>query len=89
MTLGQISLAEGDAFNAINFFENSIAQGGNRLSARLGLAEARFGTQDFAGAAKELESAELLAPTDPAIALSLGLVHSQMKDFPKAVVDPS
>ena len=84
LTLGQISLAEGDAFNAINFFENSIAQGGNRLSARLGLAEARFGTQDFAGAAKELESAELLAPTDPAIALSLGLVHSQMKDFPKA-----
>jgi tetratricopeptide (TPR) repeat protein len=84
LTLGQISLAEGDAFNAINFFENAIAQGGNRLPARLGLAEARFATQDFAGAAKELESAELLTPTDPAIALSLGLVHSQMKNFPKA-----
>ncbi len=85
LTLGQISLAEKDAFNAINFFENALAQGGNRLPARLGLAEARFATQDFAGAAKELESAELLAPTDPAIALSLGLVHSQMKDFRKAV----
>ena len=84
LTLGQISLAEGDAFNAINFFENSIAHGGNRLPARLALAEARFAARDFSGAAKELESAEILAPADPAIALSLGLIHSQMKNFPKA-----
>ena len=84
LTLGQIALAEGDAFNAINLFENALARGGSRLPSRLGLAEARFTAKDFSGAAKELESAEILAPTDPAIALSLGLIHSRMKDFPKA-----
>lgn len=84
MTLGELSLAEDDTFNAINFLEKALAHGGERLPARLALAEARFAAGDLAGAAQELHSAEILAPSDAAIALSLGLVHSRLKDFPEA-----
>jgi tetratricopeptide (TPR) repeat protein len=84
MTLGELSRAEGDSFNAINFLEKALAHGGKRLPVRLALAEARFAAGDLAGVAQELHSADILDPYDAAIALSLGLVHSRLKDFPEA-----
>ena len=81
LALGEVSFAEGDTDDAINLLENALAHGCERLPARLALAEARFAAGDLAGAAEELEAANILAPTDAAIALSLGLVHSQRKDF--------
>ena len=84
LALGEVSFAEGDTDDAINLLENALAHGCERLPARLALAEARFAAGDLAGAAEELEAADILAPTDAAIALSLGLVHSQRKDFPFA-----
>jgi tetratricopeptide (TPR) repeat protein len=84
MILGQLSLAEGDTFNAINFLEKSLAHGAERLPVRLTLAAARYQAKDLPGAAEELQSAAQLSPTDPAIALSLGLVHSGLKNFQQA-----
>jgi len=84
LTLGEVSLVEGDTFNAINYLESALAHGCHGLPARLSLAEARFAAGDLNGAAEELQAADLLAPTDAAIPLSLGVIHSQRQDFPRA-----
>jgi tetratricopeptide (TPR) repeat protein len=84
LALGEVSFAEGDPESAIELLEQALARGCERLPAQLALAEARFAAGDLAGAAEELEAADILAPDDAAIALSLGLIHSQRKDFPFA-----
>jgi tetratricopeptide (TPR) repeat protein len=84
LALGEVSFAEGNPEGAIELLEQALAQGCERLPAQLALAEARFAAGDLAGAAEELEAADILAPGDAAIALSLGLIHSQRKDFPFA-----
>ena len=84
LALGEVSFAEGNPESAIELLEQALARGCERLPAQLALAEARFAAGDLAGAAEELEAADILAPDDAAIALSLGLIHSQRKDFPFA-----
>jgi tetratricopeptide (TPR) repeat protein len=84
LTLGEVSLAEGDATAAVNLIEESISHDANPLSARLVLAEAKYVTKDLQGTAEELGRAAGLAPTDPALALSLGLVYYELKDGRRA-----
>ncbi|HEY7698889.1 MAG TPA: tetratricopeptide repeat protein, partial [Vicinamibacteria bacterium] len=84
LALGEVSFAEGNPEGAIELLEQALARGCERLPAQLRLAEARFAAGDLSGAAEELEAADILAPGDAAIALSLGLIHSQRKDFPFA-----
>lgn len=84
LVLGQVTLAEGRAEEAIRTLEQALAIGVQPLPVRLALAGARYGLKDFAGAASELEQAVGLAPSDPAIPLSLALVYSELKDATKA-----
>lgn len=84
LTLGEVTLAEGEVEKAIGLIEESLSQGANPLSATLALAEARYVAKDLAGAAAELQRASGLSPSDPAIALSLGLVYSQLQDSARA-----
>ena len=81
LALGEVSLSEGQPERAVELLERALTHGCERLPAQLTLAEARFASGDLDGAAQELEAADVLAPEDAAIALSLGLIHSQRKDF--------
>ena len=84
LTLGQISLAEGDTETAINLIERSISEEANPLSSRLALAEARYINEDLPSAAAELQRATALAPFDPALTLSMALVYAQLDDAVRA-----
>ncbi len=84
LTLGQISLAEGDTEKAIDLIEQSISKEANPLSLRLALAEARYVNEDLPGAAAELQRASALAPFDPALSLSMALVYAQLDDAVRA-----
>jgi tetratricopeptide (TPR) repeat protein len=84
LTLGEVSLAEGDTAVAIDLIEESISRDANPLSARLALAEAKYAAQNLPGTAEELQRAFAFAPADPALALSLGLVYSELKDGHRA-----
>ncbi len=84
LVLGQVTLAEGKTEEAIRSLEQALATGVKPLPVRLALAGARYSVKDFAGAAGELEQAVGLAPSDPAIPLSLALVYSDLKDATKA-----
>jgi len=84
LVLGQVTLAEGKTEEAIRSLEQALATGVKPLPVRLALAGARYSVKDFAGAAGELEHAVGLAPSDPAIPLSLALVYSELKDATKA-----
>ena len=84
LTLGEVSLAEGDIETALKLMEQSLTEDADPLATRLSLAEARYIAKDLPGSARELQRAEGLARTDPAIALSLGLLYSQLKDERRA-----
>jgi tetratricopeptide (TPR) repeat protein len=79
LTLGEVSMAEGDHDTAVNLIEQSITFDANPLAARLALAEAKYAAKNFEGAAAELQHAAGIAPMDPAVALSLGLVYSELE----------
>lgn len=80
MVLGQVALAQRNRNEAVALLEQSLGIGAEELPARLSLAEARFTVRDYAGAVQELERAGALSPTDPAIAVSLAVTHSQLDD---------
>jgi tetratricopeptide (TPR) repeat protein len=84
LVLGQVTLAEGKTEEAIATFERALARGVKPLPVRLALAGARYTLKDFGGAAGELEQAVGLAPSDPAIPLSLALVYTELKEATKA-----
>jgi tetratricopeptide (TPR) repeat protein len=84
LTLGQISLAEGDTEVAIDLIERSISEEANPLFSRLALAEARYINKDLPGTAAELQRASALAPFDPALSLTMALVYAQLDDAVRA-----
>jgi len=84
LVLGQVSLAGGNTDEALSLLERSLENGAEPLSARLSLAAANITAGDLAGAAGDLQHAEGLAPSDPAIALSLGIVYFRLKDMRRA-----
>jgi len=84
LTLGEISLAEGETETAINLIEQSISKEANPLSSRLALAEARYINENLPGAAAELQRASAIAPFDPALSLSMALVYSRLDDAVRA-----
>jgi tetratricopeptide (TPR) repeat protein len=84
LTLGEVIMAEGDYETAVNLIAESINFGANQLAARLALAEAKYGTKNLQGAATELQYAAGHAPEDPAVALTLGLVYSELGDGRRA-----
>ena len=84
LTLGEVSLAEGDIETALKLMEESLSKDADPLATRLSLAEARYIAKDLPGSARELQRAEELKRADPAIALSLGLLYSQLKDERRA-----
>lgn len=84
LTLGEVSLAEGNTETALSLMENALASDADPLAARFALAEARYVAKDLPGSARELQHAEGLAPADPAITLSLGMVYSELRDARRA-----
>jgi tetratricopeptide (TPR) repeat protein len=84
LTLGEVSLAEGNTETALSLMEEALASDADPLAARFALAEARYVAKDLPGSARELQHAEGLAPADPAITLSLGVVYSELKDARRA-----
>jgi len=84
LTLGEISLAEGETETAINLIEQSISKEANPLSSRLALAEARYINENLPGAAAELQRAPAIAPFDPALSLTMALVYSRLDDAVRA-----
>ena len=84
LTLGEVSLAEGDTETALRLMEQSLSKDADPLATRLSLAEAKYIAKDLPGSARELQQAEGLTRTDPAISLSMGLLYSQLKDERRA-----
>lgn len=84
MTLGQVAMAGGDVRGAVALLERAIEQQARPREARLALADALYASKDYPGAAAALERAAQYGPSDPAIALSLGLVYSQLNDARRA-----
>ena len=80
LILGQVSLAEGNTGDAVQLLEQALSKGANPLQVRLSLAGAKYAAKDLAGVAEELQRAAAFAPSDPALALSLGLVYSALDD---------
>jgi tetratricopeptide (TPR) repeat protein len=80
LVLGQVSLAEGNVEDATKLLDQALSKGANPFQVRLSLARAKYAAEDLAGAAEELQRAGAFAPSDPALALSLGLVYSELDD---------
>ena len=80
LILGQVSLAEGNTGDAVQLLEQALSKGADPLRVRLSLAGAKYAAEDLPGVAEELQRAAAFAPSDPALALSLGLMYSALDD---------
>ena len=79
LVLGQTSRAEGNTGDAVQLLDQALSKGADPLQVRLSLAGAKYAAKyDLPGVAEELQRAAAYAPSDPALALSLGLVYSAL-----------
>lgn len=84
LALGQVALAEGDAATSQQLLERALSEGAPALPVHLAMAEAKAVGDDLVGAAEALQRAAGLSAEDPAIAMSLAIVYSQLQEPSRA-----